>query len=690
MKKNRRIAIAVILSILVQAAGCGSAPVMQDTQEIELLEPVATLANTERAAYRNLYNYKVLSGFVYPAVTEYALPVSAALDECLVAPGEEVESGTLLLRADDSQLADSIERLEESIRLSKEAYEEGQKGYRDAVAGIEDEIAELNAQKKALGSGSEELAVRLENQIAACGLRIEQNQMKARQERELYEMESANSGKQLARMKEQHKSYELRAAGSGTVVSAGEMMPGSWINANTPLIAVADSSKRMIRCTYVSQTELKKCEEFYAFINGKRYEATYQPMDTVEYNRLLSQNGAVYSSFLIEDAKDEVKEGDFAVIAEINSRMEHVLSVPKNAVRRDETGRFVYRYEGGKSTAVRVRIGESDGTYTEITEGLSEGDEVLLTENRAYGSKTATVSRGSFYTEFEAEGRMGYPMMDIVTNPIQYGTVRLVEYQVQPFSSVRAGDVIATVTVEGDEVALYEKQKELSRHQERLRDAVKAGDSAEAERRREAITALKEEIAAIREDYTETEIRTKVGGIVVWLADVQKNGVIGANELVASVADESRSFITVRDEKKLLVLGNTVKVSYTTQDLKTGEVEGTVVTATEMGMSPRLVKENTYIRLPKEVTDQLSAVAAIDPMGFLMRATYKITAQTRRMDNVLIIPKSAVWTTEGNYYVYVREADGTVRPQSFIAGGYDLTSFWVLEGLEEGMNLCLE
>lgn len=691
MRKKRRIAIGLALAcMLAETAGCGSVQVMQDTQEIELVEPVNALASTELAAYRNLYDYKVLSGYVYPSITEYALPISASLDECLVSPGDRVESGTVLLRADDSQLADSIERLEESIRQSKESYEDRQQSYKDAVASIENEIAELNTQKKALGNGSAEVARRLDNQIASGRLRIEQNRMKAKQDKEVYEMESSYNTTHLKNLREQHKSYELRAQTGGTVVSAGEMMPGSWISANTPLVAVADNSQKVIRCAYVGQSDIKKCEDLYAFINGKRYEVTYQPIDTVEYNRLLSQNGTVYSSFLIEDTENEIKEGDFVTLAEIYSRKEHVLTVPKNAVRRDETGRFVYRYENGSPVATRVRIGESDGTYTEITEGLSEGDEVLLTENHAYGSNTKTVERGAFYTEFEAEGRMGYPMMDVVTNPITHGTTCLVEYQVQPFSSVKAGDVIATVRVEGDEVALYEKQKELSRQQERLRDAVRAGNDAEAERRREMIANLREEIAAIQKDYATTEIRTEIGGIIVWLADVKANGEIWANSVIASVADESKSFITVRDEKKLLVLGNTVKVSYTTQDLKSGEAEGTVVTATEMGMSPGLVTDSTYIQLPQEVTDKLSAVAAIDPMGFLMRATYKITAQARVMDNVLVIPRSAVWSTDGNYYVYVKEADGTVRPRSFIAGGYDMTSFWVLEGLEEGMNLCLE
>ena len=52
--------------------GCGSRQQVEASDSIELLEPVSAAANTEAAAYRNIYEYKVLAGTVYPYIREYS------------------------------------------------------------------------------------------------------------------------------------------------------------------------------------------------------------------------------------------------------------------------------------------------------------------------------------------------------------------------------------------------------------------------------------------------------------------------------------------------------------------------------------------------------------------------------------------------------------------------------------------
>lgn len=689
MKKNRKAAIGLALvCVLTATAGCGQ-KVLEPAEEIELIEPVNAVSGTEAAAYRNLYNYRVLSGYIYPYIREYSLPVSAYLEEYYVSPGDAVAKGDVLLTADDSRLQEEIAGQEEAIRQAEDSYREAQKNTQDEIAAINDEIRDLTEQIKALGAGAGTMTDRLDNQIALCRLRIEQKQLTAKHDRELYELESSYNVRHLARLRQQESDYVLTSPMSGTIVSAGDTARGSWIAADAPLVAVADYGQKTLRCDYLSQSEIKKCADLYAFVNGERYEVEYQPYDTTEYNRLL-KNGTVYSTFLIDDPQGKIQIGDFAVLAEIYSRKEHVLSVPKKAIRRDQVGHFVYRYEDGEPVLTRVRIGETDGTYTEITEGLSEGDEVLLTENHAYVSGSAKVERGTFANSFEADGYMGFPMMDIVTNPIKNGTTFFVEYNVQRFASVKKGDVIATVRVEGDEIALYQKQTELKRQQERLKDAKEAGNELEQELRQSAADRLQEEISEIKKDYAATEIVTETDGIIVWLADIPKKGTIAPDAVIAFVADEEKNYITVNDERNQLVLGNRVTVQYTTEDYKQKEAEGVVVTASSMAVSERLVPQSVYIQLPKEVISGLSAVSSTNALGFLDRTTYKVTAETRRMGDVLVIPKAAVWSNNGNEYVFVRGSDGKVTARSFIAGGYNASQYWVLEGLEEGMELCLE
>ena len=57
-----------------------------------------------------------------------------------------------------------------------------------------------------------------------------------------------------------------------------------------------------------------------------------------------------------------------------------VLTVPSNALHQNAAGEMFVRTRGANGTIVNivVKIGSSHGGKTEITEGLKDGDEILL------------------------------------------------------------------------------------------------------------------------------------------------------------------------------------------------------------------------------------------------------------------------------------------------------------------------
>ena len=59
------------------------------------------------------------------------------------------------------------------------------------------------------------------------------------------------------------------------------------------------------------------------------------------------------------------------------------------------------------------------------------------------------------------------------------------------------------------------------------------------------------------------------------------------------------------------------------------------------------------------------------------------------MNQVLLVPRAAVWEVGNQKYVLVAGEEGVVA-RSFIAGGYDASHYWVVDGLTEGMELCLK
>ncbi|MGN0143315.1 MAG: efflux RND transporter periplasmic adaptor subunit, partial [Roseburia sp.] len=706
-------------------AGCGETETEEASASIELIEPVSAAANTQKAAYRRLYDYKVLAGTVYPYVQEYSFSQSVVLTEYGKAPGDVVSKGSVLAYADDSaaeseqkSLEDKIEQLTDAYNdaedaLQKEIDEEREaREKREAAEREQREKEEKEAKEKDKNKEEEETeldeaaleAIKKAKEEQEAAAEKAEKMQKLQQEytnrsralqkahrAELYELDLNYYTTCLENAKKEQTTYQLVSGMDGTVVSAGGYMPGAWVEAGTPLVAVADDTQKILKCEYVSKSDIAKCEEVYAVIGGKRYEVTYQPCDQATYERITAEGNVVYASFLIEDPDQEIRQGDFAVLVEIYSRTEPVLSIPKTAVFEDAAGSYVYCSVNGENQYIRVKTGVSDGTYIEITEGLKEGDEVQLSDSVEIGTKTVEVTRGDFFSEFEKEAFIDYPLADYISNPVENGTVYFVEYQANAFQTVAAGDVIATIHVKADETAILEKQLKLQRLKERLLDAI---EEEEAERliarRQQDIAEIEEELAAMQADSNTTEIRAATGGIIFWLADYSAEDEIAQGAPIAMVANGDKCYLTVNNENQQLNYGNVVSIEYTDQNQEKRQTEGTVVTLGAAGVSADLKSGEAYIGIPDEVSELIHEKMASGAMDFFQRSQFTVKTRIREMPGVLLIPKKAVFTINGNTYVYVKDSDGTITAQSFIAGGSNETEYWVLEGLEEGMTICLE
>ena len=84
------------------------------------------------------------------------------------------------------------------------------------------------------------------------------------------------------------------------------------------------------------------------------------------------------------------------------------------------------------------------------------------------------------------------------------------------------------------------------------------------------------------------------------------------------------------------------------------------------------------------------AGSTADDSGWWSRSAYTVTAEIRNMENVLLVPKGAVKEKDGATYVNVKLEDGSIESRSFIAGGSNNSYYWCVEGLTEGMEICLE
>lgn len=680
--------------------GCGSVPVMEE-EVVELHEPQtgdAAVMNTEKVARRNLYHTLVYDAVVYPYVEIYSYEAGQKFGSYGAVLGETVGRGAPLVHMEAQAVSKKIESMKERILSLTETYEKFRVKAEEELAGLRKELEDLKniledmeeeePEQYIAGAGGQSTVnpayaswqkewKKCEGQYNDKDLSVSKKAEALRQKTELYELDYQYYSGQLQKLEDEKRAGTITSQISGKVVALGMYSPGDSIRANVPVAAVGDMERKYVKCAKISEINRLRALEIYAVAGGKRYEVSYT-----------EGNDDKHSLFKLTDEEGDTEIGDAAALVLVLDIREQVLTVSADSIYKDGLQQYVYVLEDGNVVTRVVQTGMSDGVYTEILSGVEEGEQVMTSRELTVGANTAVLEKGVLKNAYAGSGTLIYPVRTMVNNSVENGTVYFQEYQVTEDQHVEKGDVIATIRVESDGVVLEGKETELKRAKERLADLIAQDEEKNKEaieQRRESIADLEEEIALLRTDYGTTAIRATVSGRVLALGEYVVGDVVKYNSPMAVVADENITFLSLGNEGGYLSYGDVLRITYKDTEGKDRTAEGTVVTF-GVAMDGVLGSKDMLAALPEGrledvQTDELSfngyAVNRIDANGSLVV-----------MENVVIVPKAAVTVSEGCTYVNVLMEDGTVMPVSFLAGGMNRDSYWVIDGLTEGMKIC--
>jgi cobalt-zinc-cadmium efflux system membrane fusion protein len=84
----------------------------------------------------------------------------------------------------------------------------------------------------------------------------------------------------------------------------------------------------------------------------------------------------------LENSQDLLKPGMFARIGVVLRKSDADLTIPNSAIIEANDEKFVFVRDGKTFSRVAIQIGISDDQYSEITDGLIPGDEVVTQGNR--------------------------------------------------------------------------------------------------------------------------------------------------------------------------------------------------------------------------------------------------------------------------------------------------------------------
>lgn len=693
-------ALLSLVCLAMTAAGCGSEPTVSLPEDVELLDPVGVGESYETVARRNLYNAQVYGGLICPYTEEYALESSMIFNEYATLPGDTVKKGQTLLRTDTEEVEKRIEDLQKSIDRAQKEYEEylGKAGeelekYRREENSWEEVVERWAAEKPPEDSG-EYGSWDADNQFYESKFRnalISRQKLEEeiRQRTELYQLDSDYNRTLLGRLREDRDKCTVLSKMSGVAANVQLMNWGTSIPADQPMAAVVDPERKRIRCEYILKEEITRAERVYAIIDGVDYDVEYVPAE---------KESDSYATFEIPEAAGDVELGDYVAIVVIKQSRRDVLTVPKDAVTKEEEGSFVYLLENGERVYTPVRTGMQDGVYTEILSGVEEGDRVLTAKDAPTVKDTLTLGRGSVSHEFSQQGYLAYPKQEWVGNPVVYGTAYFDELMVNINQPVKKGDVLFTMWVKADEVELARNEKRLQREQERLVELQKdPEENKEAiEARQETIADLEKLIGEMKSDYAITKVRAPYDGIVtdfsmeIWRQSLEKGSLLQRGQGLVVLSKQDSNYVVVEDENGMLTFGNQAEITYRGEDGVQRSSQGTVVTLNKASVSQELFGEGyALIRVSADDAGEMAGSISGED-GWWSRNLFSVRVTVRKMENVLLVPRKAVVIMGGTTYVRLKQKDGSVLYQSFVAGGSDNENYWVAEGLTEGMEVCIE
>jgi len=391
-----------------------------------------TKVATEKAGKHTITEVVTATGKIYPETEVKISPeVSGEITVLNLQEGDSVHKGDLLVKINPAIYSSMVDQAEASVEQT-----------RATASNSREMMAQAESQFK-LAKSTYERNKKLYADKVISALEFEQSEASYQSAQATYDAAKASTsggvfgvkGAQagLSQAQENLLKTTVTAPTSGIIsqlnVKRGERVVGTAQYAGTEMLTIADMSRMEVRVD-VSETDITKVKigdtsliETDAYRNRKftgvvskiavsaktsvSATSTDQVTNYTVHILILPESYADLAASLPK-GKFPFKPGMSSSVEIQTNRQTDILSVPVNAVTTREwpdsvkkkdaaAGKsesirqlvFVYNAKTQKVTTKDVKTGLQDNTYLQITEGLNEGDEVVVAP---YGAIARTLS----------------------------------------------------------------------------------------------------------------------------------------------------------------------------------------------------------------------------------------------------------------------------------------------------------
>lgn len=482
-----------VLGICVSflAGGCGK---MTESSIPKLEEPVALNEAYRPVEYAAIGSVQVLMATAVPRDYCNYYSANVNISQIYVEPGDTVNPGDELAVCDVDEAKKQLQECKAALAHENETYEisaqisdtqirlwESQAAGQDnnepdQSDGTADDTHEADADTNideyaaVTGEFSTEQTEKNESTDEDYNTQIATEQENQRYDKQLHEYRVQKINEQMALYQQIVDDGTLKAAHSGLVTYTKKLTDGRSAAAYENIVIVSDTDDLVldIKDTAINEYKYSDYDKKYVIVDGEKYDVT-ESQYTSEV-LVLSKINNRYPDVCVESReKLFLTAGLMYPVYFEKTKVDQALVVGKDSIYKDGDTRYVYvkNDDGGREKRI-ITTGESDENYTQVTEGLKEGELVY------YNSTEQVPTRYSKYTVTRSD-------FDIANYGVSY-------------SRSDAGTITETCDYEGQIVSVNVKQD----------DTVENGmllyvvDTGEG---KAAITEAKNEIDSENESY---------------------------------------------------------------------------------------------------------------------------------------------------------------------------------------------
>ena len=446
-----------VLGICVSflAGGCGK---MTESSIPELEEPVALNEAYRPVEYAAIGLVQVLMATAVPRDYCNYYSANVNISQIYVEPGDTVNAGDVLAVCDVDEAKKQLQECQAALAHENETYEisaqisdtqirlwesqvAGQDNNEpDQSDGTADDTHEADADTNideyaaVTGEFSTEQTEKNESTDEDYNTQIATEQENQRYDKQLHEYRVQKINEQIALYQQLVDDGTLKAAHSGLVTYTKKLTEGRSAAAYENIVIVSDTDDLVldIKDTAINEYKYSDYDKKYVMVDGKKYDVT-ESQYTSEV-LVLSKINNRYPDVCVESReKPSLTAGQMYPVYFEKTKANQALVVGKDSIYKDGDTRYVYvkNDEGGREKRI-ITTGESDENYTQVTEGLKEGELVY------YNSTDQVPTKYSKYTVTRSD-------FDIANYGVQY-------------SRSDAGTITETCDYEGQIVSVNVKQ----------------------------------------------------------------------------------------------------------------------------------------------------------------------------------------------------------------------------------------